>query len=412
MILADFCKTLGFSADAERILSPAWQEILQAFPGELVFLKDDFQKTWYPRIGNRPDFLPDLLRVVQVIRNTPVLNLYAWVLYYGLNRQEMLPGLNQLPPPEKILGKDAGLFTLAVAIGSFPLIDKKHRELGLPLHYTEDLFDWFAGACQIHRAGHDGNPGLCVGQYYWARHYIDGDLFRIGRLEFLIHTVPSFVPAVFRHKTSGKLAVLSPDGWTYDENGVRANHGMFKTELIYADNAVTGTPITPDGKTLCGQTVTLSLEDFEPAVSPWEWVPSVHIPGGGGMTPEKIIDSLRQAKEFFKKYFNRDIRMFCCSSWILNPDWETELPDSNMAKFIRTGWLVPATPWNKAGLFFVFGKDDVDLENLPETNSLYRAFRSLKKQGRDLRPGSIFFMAEDLDDLCENFYREKGGAVC
>ena len=51
-------------------------------------------------------------------------------------------------------------------------------------------------------------------------------------------------------------------------------------------------------------------------------------------------------------------------------------------------------------------------ENLPETNSLYRAFRSLKKQGRDLRPGSIFFMAEDLDDLCENFYREKGGAVC
>ena len=104
--------------------------------------------------------------------------------------------------------------------------------------------------------------------------------------------------------------------------------------------------------------------------------------------------------------------MFCCSSWILNPDWETELPDSNMAKFIRTGWLVPATPWNKAGLFFVFGKDDVDLENLPETNSLYRAFRSLKKQGRDLRPGSIFFMAEDLDDLCENFYREKGGAVC
>lgn len=412
MILADFCKSLDFSADAEQILAPAWQEILQTFPGDLPFLKEEFQKTWYPRIGNEPDFLPDLLRVVQTTRNTPVLNLYAWVLYYGLNRKEMLPRLNQLPPPEKILGADAGLFTLAVAIGSFPLIESKHRELGLEPHYTDDLFSWFAGACAIHRAGHDGHPGLCLNQYFWARHYIDGDLFRIGRFEYLIHPVRDFVPAVFRHKASGKLAVLSPDGWTYDENGVRADGGVCKTELIFADNTVTGTPIMPDGKTLCGKTVTLSLEEFEPAVSPWEWVPSIHIPGGGGMTPEKIIDSLQQAKVFFRKYFNRDIRMFCCSSWILNPDWETELPDSNMAFFIRLGWAVPATPWDKAGLFFVFGTDEVDFETVPESNSLYRAFRNLNRQGRKLRPGSTFFMAEDLDKLHENYYREEGSAIC
>ena len=73
MILADFCKTLGFSADAEKVLAPVWQEVVENFPGELAFLEDDFQKEWYPRIGNHPDFLPELLRVLQTVRNTPVL---------------------------------------------------------------------------------------------------------------------------------------------------------------------------------------------------------------------------------------------------------------------------------------------------------------------------------------------------
>ena len=44
MILADFCKTLGFSEDQERILTPFWKEILENFPGDLAFLDEDFQK--------------------------------------------------------------------------------------------------------------------------------------------------------------------------------------------------------------------------------------------------------------------------------------------------------------------------------------------------------------------------------
>ena len=323
----------------------------------------------------------------------------------------MLPGLNTLPPPEKLLGKDAGLFTLAVAIGSFPHIAETHRKLGLPEHYTNDILDWFAGACTIHRAGHDGAPGLCVSQYYWMRHYIDGDLFRIGRLEYLIHSVRDFVPAVYRNRKTGKLAVLSLGNLYYDEEGLPAESG-FRAELICADNCVTGTPITPEGIALCDKKVTLSLDEYEAAVTPWEWVPSMHIPGGGGMTPEKLLDSMRQAKAFFKKYFNQDVRMFSCASWILNPDWETEMPESNMVKFRRLGWASACLPWPQAGFFFVFGRDDIDVETLPPENSLYRAFRNLHRKGRVLRAGSIFVMTEDLEKLHDGYYREKGGDVC
>lgn len=411
MNLSDFCKTLGFSGDTEHFLAPFWGEILQSFPGDLPFLEDAFQKKWYPRIGNDPDFLPDLLQILPAIRNNPALALYAWCLYYCLNRKEKIAGLNQLPAPEKTLGENAGLFTLAVAIGSFPHIEETHQKLGLPAHYTDDLLNWFAGACRIHRAGHNNKPGLCINQYYWMRYYIDGTLFRIGRFEYLIHPVRDFVPAVFRSRKDGRLAVFAQDNWCFDGEGLRAETG-FRAQLVYADNTVTGTPITPEGRALCGKTICISLDEFEPAVSPWEWVPSIHIPGGGGMTPEKVLDSLKQAKVFFKQYFQRDIRMFSCSSWILNPDWETEMPDSNMADFIRLGWAVSTMPYAAMGLFFVFGRENVDLTQLPQTSSLYRAFTRLHARGRVLRGGSIFIMADDLEKLHINFYREEGRGIC
>ena len=54
MILGDFCKTLGFSGDTEKVLAPVWQEMLETFPGELVFLEDDVTLLERPQLPPSP----------------------------------------------------------------------------------------------------------------------------------------------------------------------------------------------------------------------------------------------------------------------------------------------------------------------------------------------------------------------
>lgn len=411
MNITEFCRIMGFGAAVEAVLSPVWQEMVTTCPDDLPFLDDAFLTRQLPRTGNDPAILPELLAAADIARRSPALKLYAWILHRGLVRGEMLPGLEKLPPPEKLLGDLAGMFALAVALAALPLIEAKHRALGIPSPYTEELFTWLRGTCDIHRARTGGRPGLYLGQYYWMRSYLDGELFRIGRFEYLIHTVPPFVPAVFRSRLTGRLAVLSPDNWCFDADGRRAAEG-FRARLILSEGKISGTPITPDGRALCGRLLTLSADEFQPVVTPWEWVPSIHIPGGGGMTPEKVLDSLRRAKDFFRRYFHRDIRMFCCNSWILSPDWERELPGSNLAAFQRLGWMIPSgVPSPTTGLFFVFGRTAVDFGKVPQETSLQRALKRLHDQGRIISGGGIFILTDDLDDLSDGFYRDPERSV-
>ena len=70
-----------------------------------------------------------------------------------------------------------------------------------------------------------------------------------------------------------------------------------------------------------------------------------------GMTPEKVLSSLREAKGFFKQYFHQDVRMFTCVSWVLNPEWEREMPDSNIVRFQRMTYLTPGTSSGTDGTF-------------------------------------------------------------
>lgn len=120
---------------------------------------------------------------------------------------------------------------------------------------------------------------------------------------------------------------------------------------------LTGTPIDPaSGRALPGVRRTIDLEVYEPVLTPHEWVPSVHIPGGGGMTAELAGASLREAAAFFRKYFKKEIRAFICDSWILNPAWMELLPESNLAAFMRELYLFPRTPYPQAGLFSFSGE--------------------------------------------------------
>ena len=108
---------------------------------------------------------------------------------------------------------------------------------------------------------------------------------------------------------------------------------------------------------------------------------------------------------FFRKQFHKEIQLFVCESWILNPDWITELPDSNLTRLMREVYLFPIQETERAGLFFVYGRDDGDLSSYPADNSLHRAFRHLIDTGHPLREGGMFFLTADLPRFGTGTYR-------
>lgn len=407
MELNAFCDAMGFPPDAHAILLPQWREAVTS-SGELPdFLSDEYIVKYYPLSHGDPALLPQLLEVAAVTRANPAAKLYAWVLYRGFFLAE--PGnLRKMPLPEKVFGEQAGLFQFLVALGGFPRIEAACQKLGIPHEYVVEMGRWLGGTIKIFESGHQGLPGHHLGQTHWMRHYMDGQLFRIGRFEYLIHSQPDWSPAIYRRRADGQALALCRDGWLLDADGYRtADESGRKVTLELRDGQIHGTPITPLGRALTDKRLALDLNEWEAMATPWDWVPSVHIPVGGGMNPEIALESLKEAKAFFRKYFNRDIRLFVCGSWILNPDWEQELPDSNLAKFMRMLYLVPAyLSSGRDGLFFIFGRDqDEDWSNYPADNSMRRAFHRIRESGRKLRSNGMFVFADDLDRLDDGFYR-------
>ena len=407
MELGEFCEAMGFTPETANALRPVWEIAHGLATGKERFF-DCAAMLHYCRVGGlAEEIIADLAQMDQDVHADPALRLYAEATLYGLMSQKVAVG--SLPYPEKKLGIRAGMFFLLVTLATFPIAEESYRKQGIPLRYLEDFALFFPGASAMYESGHQGHPGITPSQLSWMRNFALARKLRIGRLDYIPETVCDYVPAVFKSRRTGELAVLCKDGWQLDETGIfrtKDTSGVTAT-LNFAGNTVTGIPITPFGQALTDRTRTLDLNEFEPAISAYEWVPGCHMAGGGGMTPEKVLDSFREATAFFKQYFHQDIRMISCISWVLNPEWEREMPDSNIAKFQRMTYMTPGTCSGTDGLFFVFGTNTPDWQNFPADNSLRKAFHRVHERHGALANGGMFVMTADLDKLDDGFYRKR-----
>ena len=406
MELGKFCETMGFGPAELVALRPVWEMASALAAGKEKFFDFEGMKHYCADGGLDPAITAELGAVNDIVDRTPALRLYAEALLYGLMSEKLAVG--QMPYPEKLLGERDGLFMLLVTLATFEIAEKSYKEKGIPLRYLTDFALFFPGGVSMYSAGHQGRPGITPAQLSWMRNFALALKLRIGRLDYIPDTVLSYVPAVFRSRKTGELAVLCRDNWHLDEAGYRTNdQNAFCAALEFSGRTVTGVPVSPLGHALVGKTRTLDLDEFESAVTPYDCVPACHMAGGGGMTPEKVLSSLREAKDFFKQYFHQDVRMFTCVSWVLNPEWEREMPDSNIVRFQRMTYLTPGMSNGTDGLFFVFGTNTPDWEHFASDTSLRRAFLRLHERRGVLRSGAMFVMAEDLDRLSDGFYRNR-----
>lgn len=414
MELARICRFFGYSAETETMLrNCGWNEADERSSETPEFLTIAFQEKYYPQTRCRIDAMPAIRRISAIAEQNPEVRTLARYLsrIYLHTRDNNTP--DALPLPEKVFGDDAGVLFLMVATAAIPMIEATHRRYGIPEHYAADSASWIGGSSLLFNQSHGNLPGFLLNQIRWLRCSIDGTLFRIGRLEFKMTTVPSHVPAIYRN-AEGRTLLLCGDGWFLNKDGLRVRmdspDAAFKTTLDHIDGSVTGTPISPLGVALPGKTVTLSDSEWKPLISPWETILEIHIPGGGGMTPERLRDSLNQALAFFRSFFHKEIRLFTCNSWILNPEWEKRLPKSNIAAFLREGYLYPHEIGDgRDGLFFLFGRMDGDPLSYPADNSMRRAMLDVLREGGILKRGGMVLPAADLKFFGTQHYRKQQG---
>lgn len=106
------------------------------------------------------------------------------------------------------------------------------------------------------------------------------------------------------------------------------------------------------------------------------WVPGIHIPESGPLTPQAVDESLSQARAFFSTHFpDKPVNVAACVSWLLDPYLVEHLSgDTNIGSFARRFTLL-GEPYDDAtaALFFVFRTRDLqEIPSLPRDSTLRR----------------------------------------
>ena len=409
MDLNVFCNAIGLNDNIKETLAASWDafcsNVPEGFPAH-------FQKEFYTKYANLCKMPQDAIERMDDVAATtaarPELCCLANLIHYGLYAAKV-PFIKNDITPEHLYGENTGIFHLMNAMSSLPLIAETHKKFNIPESNLAEVGQWITGTTFNYRAGHNGIPGHSFSQSSWLNLHILGKLFRIGRLEYLNgHWYPNF-PAVYRHRKNKSIIALSPDGAMYDKRGCQIFPPTeevpdFTAKLEVLDGKITGTPIAPDGTVLKEHKITISCEEYEAFCTPWDMIPSFHIPGGGGMTLDAVKDSLLKARKFYRDVFHTDVKGFICSSWIFSPDWEIELPDSNMAKFRRNLFALPSGKNPKSGLFFVYGRQDITPQDMPCTTALHKAFCRITERGDMLRYGEVFIPADLIETIGTEYF--------
>lgn len=129
--------------------------------------------------------------------------------------------------------------------------------------------------------------------------------------------------------------------------------------------------------------VRLGELEYEMVTEDGENFISVHIPSDAVMKKEKLRESYKQAKDFFRIYFPAfaDVKLIC-NSWLLSPFLKGVLPaGSNILEFQKSFTIGDVEPDSMEFVQWVFKNPKLALEDFPEDTSLQRSLKAYLKEG-------------------------------
>ncbi|NLC58167.1 MAG: DUF5596 domain-containing protein [Armatimonadetes bacterium] len=404
--------------EAEEAFRPHWEDSLARL-GERIpfFLEPEQVRAGRDWCGLDPATEPELLAVARRAADDPALRCFAWHCYRLLYEHDQWPG--SAPLLEGVLGESACVLYLLITMGMVPRVRALHQHLGVPEEVTRETLSQVACVAGNYHRQSGGRLGVTPNTLSWMRYYPAGRLFRIGRFEYKIEPYWGGVEA-YRHRETGAVVALALAGTRFDREGYVDGTGGkppcpegWTATLEHEEDAVIGYPICPRGMAE-RRRVRLPLAEWECVLKKGDLVLDMHIPAGGGMTPERCTDSLRRGTEFFRRYFpDQPFQAIVCWSWLYNTQLEEILgPEANLVKHQRELYLYPVASGRHDGLWFIFLRNPLDLATAPRQTSLQRAILAHLEAGNYWRCGGFFFLTEHLDRLGTQYYRSHWPPAC
>jgi hypothetical protein len=359
---------------------------------QIEILDEDRLRVWCECIRMPADAVDVLARVATAIRQDAGL-MEAFAAYHEKTslKNDWMREWKDLPFDESVeqkLGQDTSLFYLLAYMAALPYAQRAYEQRGInPQVFDDTMQDisiWFKN-----------NSALCdhwrFSQFAWIWRHLAGEMFRLGRLQFMLIPYDEHVIA-FRSRMDGEIRLfcgtemaLRADGYAEGAGGITTTEPPWFAIYEEREEGWRGNLVSPYGYVL-REPFFLPRSEWEIALQSGDWILDLHIPRGESLTEEECRESLRQVFDFFAtQYPDRPFKAIFCHTWFFTPQLQSLLPPtSSIVRFQREFYLYPY-PGGVGFLWsFVFGEQYPDPKTAPRDTSLRRAVLDWLAAGREL----------------------------
>ena len=326
---------------------------------------------------------------VAIGKREPLARLLALLVAALKDRANISADLAAFTPPQSPAGKPdlaTDMLTGLALFAMVPYTAQKIAHRNLPPELSHYILNNCEMCVDYYKARY-GAPGCNL--IAWYQRAIEGHLIRIGRLE--IEICATFRGGSVYENAAGERVTLCHDkrlhrdGFPLGSHGYEDEAGAFDATLTETNDAYIGYPYLANGHVKTS-TVALQKTAWRQILKNGDPVISLHIPAGGGLTPEIVDETLAQTRKVMAAYFpDVPYKAFVCSSWLLDPQLIALAGDpSNIAAFLRRFTPMAQKSNGDAVFNFIFFDPErrIPLADLPENTRLQRALKQHYLNGR------------------------------
>ncbi len=320
-------------------------------------------------------------------------------------REDVYKNLAELTFPENFEGEEKFVFAMLRGLAFLSMADYTASVLecrGVPKEMIYDIVRNFPGGVATHRKCHNGEDGFM--DFDWNQRMIDGNLLPVKRLVAEVNSTfradaCAFVSDRGDVVTLAHGAKLHRSGFALGAKGYEDEEGSWIGEIAETEESYIGYPYNAKG--FAEKTpVTLPKSKWKKLVSKGDKVVDLHIPGGGGLTPEIVSESLSDINAFLARcYPEYHYEVFQCESWLCDPQLVGLLGEgTNISGF--TSRFIPISMADDGSpvMRFVFNitHKNFKLEDLPENTTLLRTLKKHFLSGGHIYGTRGYFLKGDV----------------